>query len=287
MENQFVKMQNINAIVQTHGPKLIIGLVILILGILLTKWIVKFLKNMLGKFIEKDSTVSIICNSTGIILLAFVITASGVEIGAKPGPMISFLMIVCLVAIGIIIIFRPLMPTLPFKVGNTVKAGNILGRIESTTILNTQLKTFDGKTFFVPNRQILNEVVINYHFTETRRVKINVCIRYDQDLMKAKQVFEALMTEDSRVLRKPPPVVFVLNLSPMGVELGGRCWVKNRSFWVTKCELLEKTKFRFDSAGILFAYPQLDIHHYNNGSLPQMTSNDVYHPHSDAKAVEE
>jgi len=126
MENQFVKMQNINAIVQTHGPKLIIGLVILILGILLTKWIVKFLKNMLGKFIEKDSTVSIICNSTGIILLAFVITASGVEIGAKPGPMISFLMIVCLVAIGIIIIFRPLMPTLPFKVGNTVKAGNIL-----------------------------------------------------------------------------------------------------------------------------------------------------------------
>jgi hypothetical protein len=33
------------------------------------------------------------------------------------------------------------------------------------------LKTSDGKTFFVPNRQIVDDIVINCHFSQTRRVK--------------------------------------------------------------------------------------------------------------------
>ena len=99
------------------------------------------------------------------------------------------------VAVGVIILFRPLIPTLPFKVGNTVRTGDLLGKIEATTILNTRMRTFDGKTFFVPNRKILDDIVINYHFTKTRRIKIDVGIRYDQDLMKAKQLDGEAYTE--------------------------------------------------------------------------------------------
>jgi small conductance mechanosensitive channel len=149
---------------------------------------------------------------------------------------------------------------MPFKVGNTVKAGDLLGKVEAMTFLNTRLKTFDGKTFFVPNRQILNDIVINYHFTQTRRIKIDVNIRYDQDLLKAKRVLEAIMTEDARVKPKPGPMVYVLNLASNCVELGGRCWVANKDYWVARCDLLEKTKLRFDNEGIRFAFPQLDLH---------------------------
>ena len=63
-------------------------------------------------------------------------------------------------------------------------------------------------------------------------------------------------------------MVYVLNLGPGSVDIGGRCWVENKKYWVTKCELLEKTKFSFDNEDILFAYPQLDIHHYN-GERPE------------------
>jgi len=164
------------------------------------------------------------------------------------------------VAAGLMIFLRPFIPSLPFKVGQTIKAGNLLGKVEAITLLNTRLKTFDGKTFFVPNRQILNDIVINYHFTETRRVKIDVRIRYDQDLIKAKQVLEAVMVEDPRVKTKPGPVVYTLNLADSSVNIGGRCWVKNKDFWVARCDLIEKTKLRFDNEGIQFAFPQLDLH---------------------------
>lgn len=196
-------------------------------------------------------------------MLAVVVIIASIEAGLKPGPIISFLTIICLAAVGIIVLFRPLIPTLPFKVGNTVKTGDLLGKIEATTILNTRLKTFDGKTFFVPNRKILDDIVINYHFTKTRRIKINVGIRYDQDLMKAKQVLEEIMIADPRVKARPAPVVYVLNLSNNCVELGGRCWVANAKYWVAKCDLLEKTKLGFDHAGIVIAFPQMDIHHYD------------------------
>ena len=51
---------------------------------------------------------------------------------------------------------------------------------------------------------------------------MNVGIRYDQDLIRAKQVLEAIMIEDPRVKVTPRPVVYVLNLSNGCVELGGR-----------------------------------------------------------------
>jgi small conductance mechanosensitive channel len=237
---------------------------ILIAGLFLTKWAIKALKKILAKFFNNDATISIIANSVGVLMLGVVIVASAMEIGAKPGPLIALIMIVVLAVIGVIVVFRPLIPTLPFKVGNTVKTGDLLGVVEATTILNTRLRTFDGKTFFVPNRQILDGIVINYHFTQTRRVKLDVTIRYDQDLLKAKQVLEAVMIEDARILTAPSPQVYVLDLGLNGVTLGGRYWVNNAKYWVTKCELQEKTKLRFDAESIQFAYPQMNVYYRGN-----------------------
>ena len=35
----------------------------------------------------------------------------------------------------------------------------------------------------------------------------------------------------------------------------------NEEYWVTRCDLIEKTKIRFDSEGIQFAFPQLELHY--------------------------
>ena len=267
MTTEMTRIERFTELMVDHGPQTVISLVVLIVGLLLTKLILQSLRTALGKVIRNTTIVSIVCSIVGILLLALVIVSTASEAKLELEPVISGLTVICLAAVGILILFRPFLPSLPFKVGQTVKAGDLLGKIEAITVLNTRLRTFDGKTFFVPNRKILNEVVMNYQFTATRRVKLDVGIRYDQDLMMAKQALEAVMTADPRVKAKPGPVVYVLSLAANCVELGGRCWVDNAKYWVTKCDLLEKTKFAFDHAGIVFAFPQLDIHHYNN-SVP-------------------
>ena len=90
-------------------------------------------------------------------------------------------------------------------------------------------------------------------------------IRYDQDLMKAKQILEYIMIGDPRIFQKPRPAVFVTHLMSDGVALGGRCWVNNLKYWRTRCELLEKIKLGFDNHGIAFDHPQRDINIRNAG----------------------
>jgi small conductance mechanosensitive channel len=96
-------------------------------------------------------------------------------------------------------------------------------------------------------------------------MKIDIPIRYDQDLMKAKQVLEYIMIGDPRILQKPRPAVFVTHLRPDGVALGGRCWVNNLKYWRTRCDLLEKVKLGFDNHKIAFAHPKRDVHIRNCG----------------------
>jgi small conductance mechanosensitive channel len=271
MEGQIKKIENIRDIMMSHGIEMITGVAVLIIGLIAARWINKALRRSLSRLTANAAVVSIICNIIFILMLVAVVLVSAVEAGLPVKPIIRLFILFSMITVGVITVFRPLIPSLPFKVGNTVKIGDLLGKIQATTILNTQLKTFDGKTFFVPNRQILNDIVINYHLTKTRRIKINVGIRYDQDLMKAKQVLESIMIEDPRVKAKPGAVVYVLNLTNNCVELGGRCWVDNSKYWVTKCDLVEKTKLRFDHEGIVIAFPQMDVHYYNTSDLPGCT----------------
>ncbi len=263
MESQIVRFQKIGTLMKDHGPEMVQALLIIIIGIIFLKWLLKRLGTVLEKFINNKYTITIILGSIGVLSLALIIIAAADEIGLALGPLISLLMIISLISIGSIVIFRPLLPTLPFAVGNTIKAGNILGVVETTSLLNTRLRTFDGKTFFVPNTKILNDIVINYHYTKTRKIMINVLIKYDQDLLESKRALETVMIEDARINEKPSPVVYTLNLAPSGVELGARCWVDNKKFWVTKCDIMEKIKYKFDQLGIIFAHPQLDIYHNN------------------------
>jgi len=263
MPNILTRLQKFGDFLTQHGTHMALSLAVLIAGMLVVRGIHKVLLKLMP-----DNRISVIlCNTVYIILVMIVITAAFTEFGAKPINVLRFLSIITLAVLGLVIFLRPFLPSMPFKVGNTIKAGDLLGIVEGITFLNTRLRTFDGKTFFLPNRKIINDVVINYHSTPSRRVDIDVGIQYDQDLLKAKQVLEALMIEDARVETIPGPVVYVLNLADSSVELGGRCWVGNLDWWKTRCELMEKTKLRFDREGIEFAFPQLVLH-YNPGHTP-------------------
>ncbi len=269
MEGQLAEYKKLGEAIALHGQNFVEALIILVIGLIALKMLTRLLRRILERFALKPQMVSTVSNIFYIILLFIVVAAALQQAGMATIVVRRILIVIGLAAVGLVAIFRPLLPTLPFKVGNTVKVGDLLGKIEATTILNTRMKTFDGKTVFIPNSKILNDYVINYHFTGTRRVKVDVGIRYDQDILKAKQVLETVMIEDPRVKVKPRPVVYVLNMANNCVQLGGRYWVDNVKYWTTKCELIEKTKLRFDKEGIIIAFPQLDVHHYQGDALPE------------------
>ena len=274
MEQHILEYGKFQEVVQLYGFDILLSLAMLVAGLIVAKLFHKYFKILLRKFISKESTVSTVANIAAIQIIAYVVALSLHHVGMHTIVIRRLLVAISLGVIAVIIVFRPLLPSLPFKEGQVVKAGDLLGKVESTSLVNTRLRTFDGKTFFVPNHMIIKDIVQNYHFTPSRRIKLNVGIRYDQDLMKAKQVLEAVMVEDPRVKVNPRPAVWVLNLTNGCVELGGRCWVDNIKYWKTRCELLEKIKLRFDAEGIVIAHPQRDVHVYYQNT-PQDASEET------------
>lgn len=248
------KVERLRLMITNYGADMIQALIILVLGLLTLQFLMRKLRIFMDSRMKDRMRATTILGIIYILAFVTIVAAALITVGFDSRNLMRLIIMIGLGAIVILIVLRPYLPTLPFKVGNTVKIGSLLGKIEATTMLHTRMKTFDGKTVFIPNSKILNDFVINYHYTPTRRLKIDIPIRHIKDILKSKQIMESIMIEDPRVLLKPArPVVYTINLVNGCITIGARCWVENAKFWVTQCELLEKVLCAFEFAKITLA----------------------------------
>jgi len=260
MEAELQKLREMSDMVTLYGPGLVRALIILVVGLVLAKVFLKYARVILRRFNLKEATLSIVVNVLFILIITLFVIMAAQFLGLKGMVIGRVLVAISLALVGIVVIFRPLIPTLPFKVGHTVKTGDLLGKVEGTTLMNTRIRTFDGKTVFVPHSKVLNDYLINYHLIPNRQIRIDFPIGYREDLLKAKAVLSEILAEDPRILKTPPARVFVINLELDGVQLAAWSWVKNIDYWRTRCDLLEKIKLRFDHEGIGFGMARRLVH---------------------------
>jgi len=256
MEAELQKLQEISDMVTLYGPGILRALIVLLVGLVIAKLALKYVRPMMRRLNLSEATLSVVANVVFILIVTFSVAMSAHLLGLKASVIVRVLAAIALALVGIVVMFRPLIPTLPFKVGNTIKTGSLLGKVEGTTLMNTRIRTFDGKTVFVPHSKVLNDYVINYHLIPNRQIRIDFPIGYREDLLRAKAVLSEILSRDPRILKNPPARVFVIDLTLEGVQLAAWPWVKNVDYWRTRCDLLEKIKLRFDQEGIGFAMPR-------------------------------
>jgi small conductance mechanosensitive channel len=236
------------------------SLIYLILGLIVVVLIRKLVKFLVQKYPQRRRAIRIVGYVIYGLFVLWIIAEVATSLGLPQRDFIRVLILFLLAAVALYMLLRPLFPTMPFQIGHTVLAAGLFGKVEAIDFFNTRLRTFDGKTIFVPNTKILNQNFINYHFTPNRRVHLDVVIRYQDDLARAKELMVELMTADERVLKTVQPMVYVTKLGDFGVHLGGRCWVPNVKYWRTRCDLLEQIKLRFDQEpDVSIAYPHYEV----------------------------
>ena len=159
------KLDRIGYVTSEYGTVFILCLCILITGILLTRVIIKPLKQLTEKLGLEPALSGTISSVIRVLLYVVTVILSVSVLRFDSANVIKLVVVAALVIIAFILLCRPYIPSLPFTVGNTVKTGSLLGKIEATTFLNTRMRTFDGKTVWIPNSKIVNDYLINYHFT--------------------------------------------------------------------------------------------------------------------------
>ena len=153
-----------------------------------------------------------------------------------------------------LILFRP------FKAGDFIDAGGVMGIVERITVFSTTLRTGDNKEVIVPNGLIYGGTITNYSARETRRVDMIFGIGYDADLLKAKSVLRAIVDNDERILKEPEVLIAIAELADSSVNIIVRPWVKSGDYWPVFWDMQEKVKLTFDQQGISIPFPQMDVH---------------------------
>ena len=66
----------------------------------------------------------------------------------------------------------------PFQTGDTIKIGDIEGKVERIGFRSTRLRNGDGAAFIIPNQKFVSENLLNLSNRSNRTIKVAVNIKY-------------------------------------------------------------------------------------------------------------
>lgn len=148
----------------------------------------------------------------------------------------------------------------PFRVGDFIETGSILGKVTDIGLFYTTIQTLGGLTVSIPNGTLAGGNITNWDTTGTIRLDIPVSISYKADIQAATDILVAAANRREKVIDKEKTSVFVSKLGESGIELKLLCWINNEDYWSELSAITKAAKEALDEAGIEIPYNQMDVH---------------------------
>lgn len=172
-----------------------------------------------------------------LVLVAAILSALR-KMGLNIDTLGSLAVLVVLVGAVVVYFLIPFLPKLPFIVGHTVEANGVMGTVDQVSSFHTTIRKFDGTLVFLPNALVMASKILNYSYTPSRRIEMQLNILPACDLEAVREKVLALINADERVLEEPsPPAIFVMAAGADSVQMTVFCWVNNEDFLGARSDL--------------------------------------------------
>ncbi len=267
-------MEGIMDWVFTNGPtyltRLIGAILVFWIGRMVANWLSGVAEKAMGRSSMDETLAGFLASVIRTILLALVIIAAlgtmGIEttsfaaILAAAGLAVGFALQGTLAnfASGVmLLLFKP------YKIGDLVEVGGVLGVVDDLQVFNTILSTPESKQVIMPNSLVTAGPITNLSGKGHLRVDLVAGIGYEDDLKKAKEILIDILASHPKVLAEPAPTVNVMELADSSVNFAVRPYATVADYWDVYFDVTEAIKLRFDDAGISIPFPQQDVHMHN------------------------
>jgi len=255
-----------------YGLKVLGALAILIIGMWVAKMIKKVIERLMHRSSAVDNTlITFVSSLVHVAMQIFVIIAALETLDVKTTSFIALLGAAGL-AVGLalqgslsnfasgvlMIIFKP------FRIGETVEAGGVVGTVRDIGILTTVIDTLDNRKTIIPNSKVMSDNITNYSSNDTRRVDLSAGISYADDIDKARAAIQAALAEVPGILESPAPDIFVSAMADSSVDFAVRPWCRPADYWKVYFGVTEAIKKKFDAEDITIPFPQRDVHLYEH-----------------------
>ncbi len=222
-------------------PRIGLALVVLIGGILIANWLTSIIRKKI-KSTSKDPLMSGFLGKAIkliLIIIIFLLTLNIAGLSGIAGALLAtagasafiigfaFKDIAENFLAGIILAFNR-----PFHIDDTVQIEDVFGKVKAMEFRYTKITTFDGRSVYIPNSDVLTKPVFNYTEDGFFRTDFIVGIAYENDIEEAKKVINSCFKNHENVVDDDDHVSFVVEdeLAASTVNLKAYFWVHTKDF---------------------------------------------------------
>ena len=243
------------------------ALLMLLVGVLVIRGILRLVKKSLAKTKLERAAVSLIRSLLKVALYGLL----GMMVASKLG--VDVTGVVALASVASLALSLALQDSLsnviggflllsnhPFHSGDYVEIGGQGGTVQTIDITYTKLTTADNKTISIPNSAVVASQIVNYSTSGTRRVDINVSASYDAPIENVKAALLKAAELDAVLQTPAAPFAAVLGYGESAINYTLRVWTTADQYWNVFFTINENIKREFDKAGVEMTYPHLNVH---------------------------
>ena len=268
---------------QFPGHRVIAALLVVALGVSLSKLLVSLLGRPIARRFERQSVAQIVLGGVRATTIAVTLIIAGSLVGLQIGNIVLSVTVFSAV-VGIIL--APIVGNVlngifvladqPFEIGDMIELDDgTRGFVDDITIRYTKVFTLDNTFLVIPNGNVRDRDVTNYSAEDERtRLSLDVLVTYESDIPEARRQMELAARDTDDVINGGPdirvgsarypatPNCFIADFADSGVLLRLRYWV-TKPYKIATIESAVRTAIRqrfIDAeATLAMAYPHRQL----------------------------
>ena len=249
-------------------PSLLAALVVLALFYVLHRVVAGLLRRVMSRTRADPAAQDIAARLTKYAILGLGVVMAVNQLGINVASILAGVGIIGLAlglaaqdSLGNLVAGLTILWDRPFRIGDNVTVADTFGKVQEIGLRSTRIRTVEQLDAILPNKEIINQKIINHTLNPMMRLGIPVGIAYREDTREARRVLLEAVKGHELLLEKPEPQVVVTALADSSVNLELRVWLRDP---YTEREatfaMIEAAKIALDEAGIEIPFPQRTLH---------------------------
>jgi small conductance mechanosensitive channel len=242
------------------GIKILFALVILLVGLWITRAILRALDRVMERSDMDVSLRKFLGDVSYAVLFVVVVIASLDSLGVKTTAVVAVLgaagLAIGLALQGSLSNFAAgvmLIVLRPYKVGDIVTIGKYSGRVDAIRVFHTLLITSDFREVTIPNGVIIAQPIENLTVLGRRRVDFVVSVAQSADLARVRTLLEGIAVEHEQIDNHERTAIEIAEITDASVKLYFRPWTNVDTYTKVATETMELIKQRMESAGLKYS----------------------------------
>ena len=248
------------------AKNLLLSVIILAIGIILSKGALKLIKKKDSK-LPADGMVKPMLRALiryGILVICFITILNIFGINTA-----SILAVLGVAGIAVGLALKDILGNLvsgiillvmgSIRTGEFIEFTSFSGTVKEIHLLTTVLETMDGIYISAPNSSICGNPIKNYTRNGKRRVDLSIGIAYSDSVDTAFQVMQTIIDEEPRFLKDPVPQIILQSIEVNSVKITLRGWTAVRDYWDLYWHMTKTIKAKIEDAGLHIPLPQREV----------------------------